>query len=128
MSISLIKRFLYPFKKNTMKKTILSLISILLLSIVCISQTNSDSYLINHNGFIKIDESKVIPLEIELTGTVVFLLPNPVNSYLVNSEGKIINWSKNTTLVSFYSEELPSGFYHMILESESDTNIYKLTK
>jgi hypothetical protein len=111
-----------------MKKTILSLISILLLSIVCISQTNSDSYLINPNGFIKIDESKVIPLEIELTGTVVFSLPNPVNFYLVNSEGEVLKSSNNTNLVSFYSEELPSGFYHMILESELDTNIYKLTK
>jgi hypothetical protein len=111
-----------------MKKTILSLIFILLLSFLCFSQTSFDSILVNHNGFIKIDESKVIELEITLTGTVVFSLSNPVNFYLVNSEGEVLKSSNNTNLVSFYSEELPSGFYHMILESELDTNIYKLTK
>jgi hypothetical protein len=111
-----------------MKKTILSFISVLLLSFVCVSQTNSDSYLINPNGFIKIDESKVIPLEITLTGTVVFSLSNPVNFYLVNSEGEVLKSSNTTNLISFYSEDLPSGFYHMILESDLDTNIYKLTK
>jgi hypothetical protein len=111
-----------------MKKTIISLISILLLSFVCISQTNSDSYLVNPNGFIKIDESKVIPLEIELTGTVVFSLSDSSNFYLVNSKGEVIKSSNNTNLISFYSEDLPSGFYHMIVEYKNNTEIYKLTK
>ena len=111
-----------------MKKTILSLISILLLSFVCISQTNSDFYLVNSNGFIKIDESKVIPLEIELTGTVVFSLSDSSNFYLINSEGEVIKSSNNTNLISFYSEDLPSGFYHMILEYKTNTEIYKLLK
>jgi|694.fasta_scaffold33458_8 hypothetical protein len=111
-----------------MKKTILSLISILFLTFVCLSQTNSDSHSNEQSKFIKIDESKVIPLEITLTGTVVFSLSNPVNFYLVNSGGEVLKSSNTTNLISFYSEDLPSGFYHMILESDLDTNIYKLTK
>jgi hypothetical protein len=111
-----------------MKKTILSLISILFLTFVCLSQTNSDSLSTEQRKFITIDESKVIPLEITLTGTVVFSLSNPVNFYLVNSEGEVLKSSNSTNLISFYSEDLPSGFYHMILESDLDTNIYKLTK
>jgi hypothetical protein len=110
-----------------MKKTILSFISVLLLSFVCVSQTNSDS-LTNTNGFVKIDESKVIPLEIELIGTVVFSLSDSSNFYLVNSKGEVIKSSNNTNLISFYSEDLPSGFYHMILEYKNNTEIYKLTK
>ncbi len=111
-----------------MKKTILSLISIFLLSFLCFSQTNSDVYSVKPDGFIKIDETKVIPLEITLTGTVVFSLSNPTNFYLVNPKGEILKSSKNTNLISFYSEDLPSGYYHIILESESNTEVYKILK
>ena len=67
-------------------------------------------------------------IENPMEGVVVFPLSEPTNFYLINSEGKIINWSKNTTLVSFNSEELPSGFYHLILETQTTKKIYKLLK
>jgi len=77
---------------------------------------------------INVDELEVLTIENPLVGVVVFPLSEPTNFYLINSEGKIINWSKNTTLVSFNSEDLPSGFYHLILETQTTKTIYKLLK
>ena len=77
---------------------------------------------------INVDELEVLTIENPLVGVVVFPLSEPTNFYLINSEGKIINWSKNTTLVSFNSEDLPSGFYHLILGTQTTKTIYKLLK
>ena len=77
---------------------------------------------------INVDELEVLTIENPLVGVVVFPLSEPTNFYLINSEGKIINWSKNTTLVSFNSEDLPSGFYHLILETQTTNTMYKLLK
>ena len=77
---------------------------------------------------INVDELNVFTIENPMEGVVVFPLSEPTNFYLINSEGKIIKWLKNTTSVSFNSEELPSGFYHLILETQTTKRIYKLLK
>jgi len=77
---------------------------------------------------INVDELNVLTIENPMEGVVVFPLSEPTNFYLINSEGKIIKWLKNTTSVSFNSEELPSGFYHLILETQTTKRIYKLLK
>jgi hypothetical protein len=77
---------------------------------------------------INVDELNVLTIENPMEGVIVFPLSEPTNFYLINSEGKIIKWLKNTTLVSFNSEDLPSGFYHLILETQTTKTIYNLLK
>ena len=86
------------------------------------------SYTLILCGNLNIGELNVLTIENPMEGVLVFPLSEPTNFYLINSEGKIINWSKNTTLVSFNSEDLPSGFYHLILETQTTKTIYKLLK
>jgi hypothetical protein len=111
-----------------MKKTFLSLIFIVLFSLLCFSQTNTDLYVVKPNGVVEINESKVMTIENQMTGTVVFPLSNLTDFYLINYDGKIISRLKNITVVSFDSEDLVSGYYYMILESQTNTEIYKLLK
>jgi hypothetical protein len=94
-----------------------------------ITVTPNMSYtLILCSNTINVDELNVLTIENPMEGVIVFPFSEPTNFYLINSEGKIINWSKNTTLVSFNSEDLPSGFYHLILETQTTKTIYNLLK
>lgn len=79
-------------------------------------------------GNIGVDELEVIEIENPLVGTIVIPMTEPTTFYLINSESKIVKWSKNTTTLSFDSNDLPSGFYYLILETSSSKNIYKLIK
>ena len=93
-----------------------------------ITVTPNMSYTLILCGNVNIGELNVLTIENPMEGVIVFPLYEPTNFYLINSEGKIIKWLKNTTSVSFNSEELPSGFYHLILETQTTKKIYKLLK
>ena len=93
-----------------------------------ITVTPNMSYTLILCGNVNIDELNVLTIENPMEGVIAFPLSEPTNFYLINSEGKIIKWLKNTTSVSFNSEELPSGFYHLILETQTTKTIYKLLK
>jgi hypothetical protein len=93
-----------------------------------ITVTPNMSYTLILCGNVNIDELNVLTIENPMEGVIVFPLSEPTNFYLINSEGKIIKWLKNTTLVSFNSEDLPSGFYHLILETQTTKTIYNLLK
>lgn len=79
-------------------------------------------------GNMNVDELEVLEIENPMVGTIVVPMNEPTTFYLINSESKIVKWAKNTTTLSFDSNDLPSGFYHLILETQSGKQIYKLLK
>ena len=79
-------------------------------------------------GNMNVDELEVLEIENPMVGTIVIPMTEPTTFYLINSESKIVKWAKNTTTLSFDSNDLPSGFYHLILETQSGKQIYKLLK
>ena len=79
-------------------------------------------------GNMNVDELEVLTIENPLVGMVVIPVNEVTNFYLINSEGVIVKWSKNTTSLSFDSNGLPSGIYHLILETKTGKQIYRLLK
>jgi hypothetical protein len=77
---------------------------------------------------INVDELEVLTIENPLVGVVVFPMSEATTFYLINSESKIVKWGKNTTTISFDSDNLQSGFYHLVLETSTSKRIYKLIK
>lgn len=77
---------------------------------------------------VNLDELDVFSIENPLVGVVFFPMTEPTTFYLINYESKIIKWGKNKITPSFDSNDLPSGVYHLILETETTKKIYKLIK
>jgi hypothetical protein len=79
-------------------------------------------------GSMNVDELEVVTIENPMVGTIVIPVTEPINYFLINSEGKIIKWGKNTTNPSFNSDDLQNGVYHLVLETQTNKKIYKLIK
>ena len=79
-------------------------------------------------GNINVDELEVLTIENPLVGVVVIPMSEPTTFYLINSESKIVKWSKNTVTPSFDSDDLQSGIYYLVLETPTGKQIYKLIK
>ena len=75
-----------------------------------------------------VDELEVHTIENPLVGIVVIPMSEPITFYLINSESKIVKWSKNTMTPSFDSYDLQSGIYYLVLETPTGKQIYKLIK
>ena len=104
-----------------MTKLILSL-SFFLLSFFTYSQSKLDT------SKISFQDSTVTTIDFEMSGTMVFPFSKPMNFYLLDSEGNVLKYNKDVTIVSFDVENLKKGFYYMVLENESNTDVYKLIK
>ncbi len=99
--------------------------------IECIGQILIDPYIpiiISLCGNIEFDDMKILEIKNPMVGTITIPTDEPTTFYLINSENKIIKCKKNSKAFSFDSDNLQSGFYYLISQTQTNKKIYKLLK